>query len=138
MGIEWLVAGVLAVWRITHLLALEDGPFDAVLRLRRALGDSGLGHLMDCFYCLSLWVGLAVALGIEALDAAPALGATLLLWPALSGGALLLQRATQHADAAPPAALSAAPSTAPSAAIPADLSSGSPPEPSTLDKPKED
>ena len=130
MGIEWLVAGVLAVWRITHLLALEDGPFDAVLRLRRALGDSGLGHLMDCFYCLSLWVGLAVAVGIEALDAAPALGATLLLWPALSGGALLLQRATQHADTAP--------SAAPSAAIPADLSSGSPPEPSTLDKPKED
>ena len=130
MGIEWLVAGVLAVWRITHLLALEDGPFDAVLRLRCALGDSGLGHLMDCFYCLSLWVGLAVALGIEALDAAPALGATLLLWPALSGGALLLQRATQHVDSAPPAA--------PSAAIPADLSSGSPPEPSTLDKPKED
>ena len=130
MGIEWLVAGVLAVWRITHLLALEDGPFDAVLRLRRALGDGTLGHLMDCFYCLSLWVALAVALVIEALDAAPALGATLLLWPALSGGALLLQRATRHADTAPPAA--------PSAAIPADLSSGSPPEPSTLDKPKED
>jgi hypothetical protein len=100
MGIEWLLAGVLAVWRITHLLALEDGPFDAVLRLRRALGNSGLGHLMDCFYCLSLWVALLAALGIAALSATPTLGATLLLWPALSGGALLLQRATQHADAA--------------------------------------
>lgn len=103
MQLEWLIAGVLAVWRITHLLALEDGPFDAVLRLRRALGDGTLGHLLDCFYCLSLWVGFAVALGVQAIAAAPTLVATLLLWPALSGGALLLQRATAHAEAAPPA-----------------------------------
>lgn len=101
MGIEWLVAGVLAVWRITHLLALEDGPFDAVLRLRRALGNSGLGHLMDCFYCLSLWVALVAALGIVALTTLPTPGAVVLLWPALSGGALLLQRATQQADTPP-------------------------------------
>ena len=127
MGIEGLVAGVLAVWRITHLLALEDGPFDAVLRLRRALGDGTLGHLMDCFYCLSLWVGLAVAVGIDALGATHSAGATLLMWPALSGGALLLQRATQHADAAlptsaPPSATSnAPPSAATNAAnLPAD------------------
>ena len=123
MGIEGLVAGVLAVWRITHLLALEDGPFDTVLRLRRALGDGTLGHLMDCFYCLSLWVGLAVAVGIDALGATHSAGATLLMWPALSGGALLLQRATQHADAAlptsaPPSAASNAPPSA--ANLPAD------------------
>lgn len=122
MGIEWLAAGVLAVWRITHLLALEDGPFDAVLRLRRVLGDSGLGHLMDCFYCLSLWVGLGVAVGIAAMGTAPAFGATLLLWPALSGGALLFQRATQHADAAPRDTLTANP----------------PADPGRMDAPKED
>ncbi len=109
MGIEWLVAGVLAVWRITHLLALEDGPFDAVLRLRRALGNRALGRLMDCFYCLSLWVALLAALGIAALSNTPTVGATLLLWPALSGGALLLQRATQHADAANEASTPAKP-----------------------------
>lgn len=103
MQLEWMIAGVLAVWRITHLLALEDGPFDAVLRLRMALGDGTLGRLLDCFYCLSLWVGFLVAFGVQTVTAMPTLIATLLLWPALSGGALLLQRATTHAGAAPPA-----------------------------------
>src|SRR5207302_5380198 len=41
--------GVLAVWRLTHLLTDEDGPFDWIARLRRRAGG-----LMDCFYCLSL------------------------------------------------------------------------------------
>lgn len=103
MRLEWLIVGVLAVWRITHLLALEDGPFDAVLRLRKALGDGTLGHLLDCFYCLSLWVGLAVSFGVQAMTDSPTLIATLLLCPALSGGALLLQRAMAHAEAVPPA-----------------------------------
>ena len=103
MQLEWLIVGVLAVWRITHLLALEDGPFDAVLRLRKVLGDGMLGLLLDCFYCLSLWVGLAVALAIQAMAATPTLVVTLLLWPALSGGALLLQRATARAEAVPSA-----------------------------------
>jgi len=52
----------LAAWRLTHLLANEDGPADLVLRLRRALGDSGIGHKMDCFQCLSLWVAAPLAL----------------------------------------------------------------------------
>lgn len=30
----------LAAWRLTHLLANEDGPADLVLRLRRALGTA--------------------------------------------------------------------------------------------------
>lgn len=46
----------LAVWRITHVLAEEDGPADTVLRLRARLGPGQLGELMDCFYCLSVWV----------------------------------------------------------------------------------
>ena len=50
------ILAALAVWRITHLLANEDGPWDVVVRLRRAAGDSFFGSLMDCFLCLSLWV----------------------------------------------------------------------------------
>src|SRR5437763_519395 len=46
----------LAAWRITHLLAHEDGPGDVIYRLR-ALGGAGFwGRLLDCFYCLSLWI----------------------------------------------------------------------------------
>ena len=79
----------LAVWRLTHLLALEDGPWDTVARLRAKLGDSFWGRLMDCFYCLSLWVAapLAPFVGRGALEA-------VFVWLALSGAACLLERAT--------------------------------------------
>lgn len=84
-----LLPGVLAVWRITHLLQAEDGPWDVVVRLRARAGDGFWGALMDCFYCLSLWIALpfALLLGASWIEQA-------LLWPALSGGAILLERAT--------------------------------------------
>ena len=89
MRFYWLVLGALAVWRITHLLANEDGPWDLILRLRKLVGSGFWGQLMDCFYCLSLWVALPFAFVIAA-DWREGL----LLWPALSGAAILLERAT--------------------------------------------
>jgi hypothetical protein len=53
---------VVVVWRITHLLSAEDGPFDLVFKCRKWLGNSFFGKLMDCFYCLSIWIGLLAAL----------------------------------------------------------------------------
>jgi hypothetical protein len=87
----------LAVFRITHLLAAEDGPWDALLGLRRVLGASVVGRLMDCFNCLSLWVAVPFALLIG--DGWRERG---LLWPALSGAAILLERLTNRE--APPTA----------------------------------
>ena len=43
-------------WRWTHLLAEEDGPGGAVVRLRARLGTGQHGERMDCFYCLSVWL----------------------------------------------------------------------------------
>lgn len=85
----WLTVGVLATWRITHLLHAEDGPWDLMVRLRRAAGQSMAGRLLDCFYCLSLWVAAPVAFVIG--NSRTEQG---LLWPALSGAAILLERAT--------------------------------------------
>jgi hypothetical protein len=51
----------IVVWRLTHLISMEDGPFDLIIRLRKLLGQSFFGKLMDCFYCLSIWIGLAGA-----------------------------------------------------------------------------
>lgn len=77
----------LVTWRVTHLLAREDGPGDILVRLRARLGTSLLGQLMDCFYCSSLWVAAPLALfaGSTPLDCA-------LAWPALSAAACLLER----------------------------------------------
>lgn len=52
---------VIVVWRLTHLISSEDGPFDMIIKLRKLAGDTFFGKLMDCFYCLSVWVGLACA-----------------------------------------------------------------------------
>jgi hypothetical protein len=82
-----LLLAVLAVWRVTHLLHAEDGPWDLTVRLRGWAGDGFLGRMLDCFYCASLWV---------ALPAAAMLGTSwqhfVLLWPALSAAAITLER----------------------------------------------
>ncbi|NUO79365.1 DUF1360 domain-containing protein [candidate division KSB1 bacterium] len=98
MKFYWLVLGVLSVWRITHLLHAEDGPWDLLARLREELGASVAGKLLDCFYCLSLWLAapLAFLLGESVKE-------RLWLWPALSAGAILLERLQTRAQHAPPA-----------------------------------
>jgi hypothetical protein len=53
---------VLAVWRVTHLIQAEDGPFDVIYKLRKLAGESFFGSLMDCFFCLSIWVALPVGI----------------------------------------------------------------------------
>ena len=61
MRFYWLALSVLAIWRITHLLSAEDGPWDVVIRLRKSAGDGFWGELLDCFYCLSLWIAVPFA-----------------------------------------------------------------------------
>jgi hypothetical protein len=78
---------VLATWRVTHLLANEDGPADLIVRLRAHLGHSLVGSLMDCFNCLSLWIAVPAALFVSRKPLE-----WLLTWLALSGAACLLER----------------------------------------------
>ena len=85
----YLVLFVLAVWRITHLISKEDGPFDIMYIIRKKAGAGFLGKLMDCFYCTSVWV--ALPFGLWAGDGWPE---KLLYWVAISGAACLLEQAT--------------------------------------------
>lgn len=80
------ILAVLATWRVTHLLASEDGPADVIVRFRALLGQTLVGKLMDCFNCLSLWIAAPAALFVTRhfLD-------WLVLWLALSGAACLLE-----------------------------------------------
>lgn len=83
-----LTLAVLAAWRLTHLVAKEDGPWDCIVRLRRGAGNSLFGGLMDCFQCLSLWMAAPFALFVSQdwLE-------RLVSWLAISGAACLLERA---------------------------------------------
>jgi len=97
-----LLLGVLCVWRITHLFQAEDGPWDVIVSIRRAAGDSFVGRLMDCFYCLSLWASIPVAWVIGRTTAE-----RIFMWIAFSGGAILAERSTSPPSAAPPSAIQA-------------------------------
>jgi hypothetical protein len=80
-------------------LQAENGPWDFVVRLRRGLGDSFWGQLLDCFHCLSLWIAAPAAwlLGHE-------WKGRVFLWLAFSAAAILLEHAWGLRDApAPPA-----------------------------------
>lgn len=64
------IIATLAVWRITHLISKEDGPFDLVFKLRKQLGQGFFGSLLDCFYCLSLWIAIpfGIWVGISTIE----------------------------------------------------------------------
>ena len=93
MQFYWMMLGVLAVWRITHFFNAEDGPLNVVVRLRRLMGTSIFGEILDCFYCLSVWVaipfGFWMGSGLKEIS---------ILWLALSGGAILLERLTLRVE----------------------------------------
>lgn len=82
----------LATWRLTHLLANEDGPADIIARMREHLGTSEFGELMDCFHCTSIWVAIPFAFyaAKKPVDRFAA-------WLALSAAACLLQDASSKA-----------------------------------------
>ena len=90
LGIRIILA-TLATWRVTHLLASEDGPADLIVRFRARLGHGLMGSLTDCFNCLSLWIAAPAALFVtrKPLD-------WLFAWLALSGAACLLERLGQE------------------------------------------
>ena len=81
------VLAVLATWRVTHLLANEDGPANLIVRFRARLGRGWTGSLMDCFNCLSFWIAAPAALFVS-----QGLLDWLFTGLALSGAACLLER----------------------------------------------
>jgi hypothetical protein len=76
-----------ATWRVTHLLAREDGPGDVIAHLHSRLQNTAFGKLLDCFDCLSLWV--AALISILSFRAPRQ---RVVAWLALSGAACLLER----------------------------------------------
>ena len=90
--------GTLSVWRVTHLLYAEDGPWDTIFQLRQSVGSGLWGQLLDCFYCLSVWIAAPVAILLgQKLDE------RILTWPALSAGAILIEHTMNRGHGEAPA-----------------------------------
>ncbi len=107
---EWLrlTLAVLATWRLSRLVAFEDGPWDVVARARRLAGDGMLGHLMDCPYCLSLWFAAPLALALDT-----TLPGWVLAWLGVSGGASLVEKVVSRGEPQDIALATSSPRTVP-------------------------
>lgn len=103
---EIFIIAALTVYRLTLMLSAEKGPGDVFEKLRYGLGvrydehtrPYGKGAIADgilCFFCLSVWIGIGVAVWLalcwrmERMD----IGIALLLPFALSGVAVYLKKA---------------------------------------------
>jgi hypothetical protein len=91
----WIVVGSLAVWRVTHLVHAEDGPWNVISQAREKL--CAFGRVTACFYCLSVWVAAPAAFMIG-----EGWRERAWLWPALSAAAILLERMTLNRGEPPP------------------------------------
>ncbi len=82
----WLVLSVLAVWRITHCLHVEHGPWGVLTRTRALAARVHFGDLFACFYCLSLWTAAPVSFWL-----AVSWPGRIVCWLALSGCAVIIE-----------------------------------------------
>lgn len=97
MNLLLYIVCAVAVWRVTHLFSKEDGPFEVIYLLRKQLGQGFFGNLLDCFYCLSIWVSIApgIWLGKDWKE-------KIVYWLALSGAACLLEKLSSQESVHPP------------------------------------
>lgn len=76
---------ILATYRISRMVAFEDGPFD-IFSLIRGIFDpdqkTWIGRGMNCPLCIGFWIAAAVVLMAGQFD--------LLTWFSVAGGAALL------------------------------------------------
>jgi len=58
----------LAVYRLSHMVTSEEGPFEAFAKVRDALGGNQqatwVGRGIVCILCVSFWVGLLGAVAL--------------------------------------------------------------------------
>jgi len=57
----------LAIWRITHMLQTENGPFAIFGLLQSKVGklksrNGGIKEMFFCFSCLSIWISIPFAI----------------------------------------------------------------------------
>lgn len=93
MSIVILIAAAFATWRISRMIALEEGPFSIFSWVRGHLDPlqtSWLGRGISCVFCISFWVALFLAVLIAYFPGE--LTNIIVATFAISGGAMLIHR----------------------------------------------
>ena len=75
----------LAVYRIAALIAIEDGPFDVMSKLRGRVDQSTwIGRGARCVVCVSFWIAMPFAWLLDG---------SWITWLALAGAVSIVHRA---------------------------------------------
>lgn len=94
------IIAALAVWRISHMIANEYGPFEMFERLQSWAGvkvfthdetNTPIGNLLLCPLCLSVWFAIPFAVWLGG-------DTPVLWWLGLSGAASALELLLDHLD----------------------------------------
>jgi hypothetical protein len=89
MNLALLIVASFAVWRVSRLIALEEGPFSVFAWLRGRIDpnqQTWIGRGISCVPCISFWVALIAALLLQL---------SVTEWLGLAGAVLLINRWAQ-------------------------------------------
>ena len=68
LNLTTFVLVALAVYRLSHMVTSEEGPFEAFAKMRDALGGNQqatwIGRGIVCILCVSFWVGILGAVAL--------------------------------------------------------------------------
>lgn len=102
----YLLLAALACFRVSRLLAIDDGPFLIFLHMRARLGvydlaqnglpKSTVGSLFSCPHCLGLWI--AIAFGLARILFGEGALEVILYWLAVAGGQSFLWSLARKAE----------------------------------------
>jgi hypothetical protein len=87
-----LILAILATYRLSRMIAMEDGPFDLFRLLHQALDETlGEDHWItrgwSCPYCLNVWIAMFAALLVSSFYLPFPL-----VWFGVAGGAMVIHR----------------------------------------------
>ena len=87
----WFVVAILAAWRVTRLIAREDGPWRLMVAVRRTCYRLRLAGLIECVHCLGMWTSVAITSLMF-----PLRWSSVWMWLGIAGGVSLLLRLSDH------------------------------------------
>ena len=104
-----VILAILATYRLAQLVALDDGPLDCFVTLRRLMTCSRKGRqrtglvwksleeLINCPYCLGVWFAGLITLLVTQIEPMN-IWAGLLFWLGVAGGQCALQSITGNTE----------------------------------------
>lgn len=78
----------LAVWRITHMIVREEGPFSIFQKMREPFAGQStwIGRGLHCMFCVSYWLSAIAAVFAQNIRDG------VLYWHAVAGGVFVLYK----------------------------------------------